>query len=337
MLAGRNAKHHGSWLSRSRPGFGWFVLVPGLAAAVALVSLGAAPWEGSAGRAAAFPAGLAVHVAPDAPGYTQPADAAELDGAIFVLDTGNDRILVQDGEGRVDRAIDGSVDGQPALKAPMAIASSGGLLYVANSGASQVLVLEPSGRLVRTIDLAADYEGGARPRPVGVAVVNDGSLWVSDPDANRILQYGAEGQLLRSVGGERAGGTDGFNAPTGVTVDASGSVYVVDTLNGRVVKLSPEGEFRQQFGRPGDTAGTFSRPKDVAVDDDGNVYVSDGLLAAVQVFSADGKYLGFIGLSDPDDRGSGPLFKAPAGLSIVGERLYVIDRFAGLFIFDLHR
>ncbi|HET9477567.1 MAG TPA: NHL repeat-containing protein [Dehalococcoidia bacterium] len=337
MLAGRNAKHHGSWLSRSRPGFGWFVLVPGLAAAVALVSLGAAPWEGPAGRAPAFPAALAVQVDPEAPGYTQPADAIELDGSIFVLDTGNNRILVQDVEGRVDRTIDGSGDGQPALKGPMAIATAGGLLYVANSGASQVLVMETTGRLVKTIDLVADGADGAQPRPVGLAVAPDGSLWVSDPEANRILQYGAEGQLLRSVGGERAGGADGFNAPTGITVDASGSVYVVDTLNSRLVKLSPEGNFQKQFGRPGDTAGTFSRPKDVAVDGRGNVYASDGLLAAVQVFSADGKFLGFIGRSDPDDRGSDSLFKAPAGLSVAGERLYVVDRFAGLFIFDLNR
>ncbi len=337
MLAGRKVLRAGSWFSRSRPGFGWLVLVPGLVAAVALVSIAAAPWQSSAGRAPAFPAALVTQVDPEAAGYTQPADAAELDGMIFTLDTGNNRILVQDSVGGVQRVIDGSVDGEPVLKAPMAIASGGGYLYVANSGASQVLVLEPGGRVVRTIDMAAEGTDRPAPRPVGLAPAPDGSIWVSDPDANRLLHYSPEGQLLSSLGGVRASGADGLNAPTGMAVDASGSVYVVDTLNGRVVKLSADGKFEQQFGRPGDTAGTFSRPKDVALDARGNVYVSDGLLVAVQVFSAEGKYLGFIGRSDPDDARSGSLFKAPAGLSVAGERLYVIDRFAGLFIFDLNR
>ena len=323
--------------SRSLPGFGWFVLVPGLVAAAALVSLAAAPWEGSAGRAPAFPASLVLQVDPGATGTKQAADAVELNGMIFALDTGNNRILVQDAEGRVERVIDGFAEGQPALKGPMSIATDGTSLYVANSGASQLLVLEPGGSLVQTIDMAADNAGGPAPRPVGLALAPDASLWVSDPDANRLLQYSPEGQLLRSLGGARAGGSDGFNSPTGVTVDTSGSVYVVDTLNGRVVKLSAEGTFLQQFGRPGDTAGTFSRPKDVAVDVRGNVFVSDGLLAAVQVFSPEGKYLGLIGRSDPGDASSRPLFKAPAGLSVAGDRLFVVDRFAGLFIFGVNR
>lgn len=338
MLAGRRVRLPGSRLSRAQAAFGWLVLIPVVVAAVAFVSLAAAPWQGSSGRAEPFPAALVLNVAPDAAGYRQPADAVELDGTIFALDTGNNRILVQDRAGLVKRVIDGSVDGQPLLKAPMSIASDGRYLYVANSGASEVLVLDPGGRVVKTTDLApADGETDRMPRPVGLAVASDGTLLVSDPDSNRLLQYDAEGQLLRTLGGTRAGGNEGYNAPTGVTTDASGDIYVVDTLNGRVVKLSPDGAHLQQFGRPGDTAGTLSRPKDVAVDARGNVYVSDGFLAAVQVFGPSGDYLGFIGRSDPGDPRSTSLFTAPAGLSVAGDRLYVVDRFAGLFVFKLTR
>jgi hypothetical protein len=72
----------------------------------------------------------------------------------------------------------------------------------------------------------------------------------------------------------------------------------------------------------------------VAVDAGGNVYVSDSLLAAVQVFGPSGEYLGFIGREDPGDPRSKSLFTAP-GLSIAGDRLYVMDRFEGLFAFRL--
>lgn len=321
--------------TRVRAGLAWLALVPLLVAAIALVSVLAAPSQGSSGRARVFPAELVMQVDPQDAGYTQPADAVEIVGALFVLDTGNNRILVQDTAGAVQRVIDGLADGQPLLKAPMAIASDGRYLYVANAGASEVLVLEPGGLLVRRVDLNPDAAAGQSARPVGVAVTAGGALVVSDPDHNRVLQLGAEGQLLRSLGGARASGTEGFSAPTGVATDGAGNLYVVDTLNGRVVKLSPDGAFLQQFGRPGDTAGTFSRPKDVAADASGNVYVSDGLLAAVQVFSPKGEYLGFIGRSDPDDPRSGSLFKAPAGISVSGNRLYVVDRFAGLLVFQL--
>jgi len=334
MLAGREVRLPASRPARSRAAFAWLVMTAVLVAAVAFVSLAAAPWQGSHGRAQTFPAELVVDVDPETAGYRQPADAVELDGAIFALDTGSNRILVQGGSGLVQRVIDGS-EGQPLLKAPMSIASDGRHLYVANSGASEVLVMDHTGRLISTLRIEPQAAGGRAPRPVGVAVAPDGTLWVSDPDSNRVLQYGAEGEFLRALGGTRAGGGEGYNAPTGISIDAAGNIYVVDTLNGRVVKLSPDGTPLQQFGRPGDTAGTFSRPTDVAVDVRGNVYVSDGLLAAVQVFDATGKYLGFIGRGDPEDPHAGSLFTAPAGVSVAGDRLYVVDRFAGLFVFSL--
>ncbi len=313
------------------------------ALAVVLVSVSTTPWSGPSRRAAVFPANLTMHIAaPSHPGggamggYGQPADAVELGGQLFVLDTGNNRILVQDRAGNVHRIIDGSSDERLALRVAMALTTDGRYLYVANSGASQVLVLEPAGTVVNTLDLPPDATTGRLARPIGIAVAPDGDLFVSDPDGNRVFHYDSDGALLQSLGaGVRAGGSDGFNAPGGVALDAAGYIYVVDILNGRVVKLSPDGSFAQSFGRPGDTAGTFSRPKDVAVDDGGNVYVSDGLLAVIQVFSPAGEYLGFIGRADPADPGSQSLFTAPAGLTVAGDRLYVVDRFAGLFAFQL--
>jgi DNA-binding beta-propeller fold protein YncE len=318
------------------------VLLAVLALAVAAVTLTSTPWSRSVERAPVFPARLVLEIkAPVHPGeslgkYGQPADVVEIDGVYFVLDTGNNRILAQDRVGTVMRVIDGSAGEGYRLDEPMALASDGRLLYVANTRAAQVLILDRSGALVRAIDLAATAPADVTPRPVGLALTADGGIVVSDLDNNRLLYFDAEGTLLRTVGaGARAAGSGGFNAPGGVTVDEAGFTYVADILNGRVAKVSPEGEIVQQFGRPGDTAGTFSRPKDVAVDAAGNVYVSDGLLAAVQVFDAGGAYLGFIGRADPEDRRSGSLFMAPAGISVAGDKLYVMDRFAGLLVFDL--
>ena len=289
-----------------------------------------------------YPAHLARHIEnpsahgqPAGLGWNQPSDMAVLGGRWFVLDTGNNRILELDGRGAVRQALDRGGDERLTLKGAMAIASDGTYLYVANSGASEVLVLTPDGGVVRSFPVG---ESGDRTpaRPIGLAVAGNGDVLVSDAANHRVQRYDRDGRLLWTAGGgRRSGGGEGFNAPGGLALDPAGNAYVVDILNGRVVKLSPEGSFLREYGSLGDTAGALSRPKDVAIDSAGNVYVSDGLLAAVQVFSAAGDYRGFIGLKDPADRDSGALFRAPAGLTIVGSSLYVVDRFASVFVLDL--
>ncbi|MDP2675638.1 MAG: NHL repeat-containing protein [Dehalococcoidia bacterium] len=278
------------------------------------------------------------HVQPSGAGWNQPSDIVALGGRWFILDTGNNRILELSKEGAVLHVLDRRLDGRLAFREAMAIASDGRYLYVANSGAAQVLVLTPDGGLVRTFPVGS-IEGDSLPaRPIGLVVGGNGEFLVSDAANHRVLRYDGEGRLLWAAGsGRRAGGEEGFNTPAGLALDQAGNVYVVDILNGRVVKLAPDGTFLDQYGRLGDTAGTLARPKDVAIDAAGNVYVSDGLLAAVQVFGPTGEYRGFIGLKDPADRGSGALFRAPAGLAIAGSSLYVVDRFAAVFVLELPR
>jgi len=286
-----------------------------------------------------YQAKLLQHVqSPEEDAWRQPAAVTVLDGQVFLLDTGNDRILALDGHGSVERVLDSRLDGGPALKGAMAIAADAQFLYVANSGARQVLVLTPAGQVTKTIELEKVQEGDTdSPRPIGIAVSPQGELLVTDADNSRLLRYDGDGRLLKVMGeGGRGAGTVGFNTPAGVALDDRGSAYVVDMLNGRVVELSPDGTFLRELGELGDSGGTFSRPKDVALDADGNIFVSDGLLAAVEVFSPDGRYLGFIGREKPGDPKSGSLFHAPAGLEIVGDRLYVVDRFAGLFVFRIN-
>lgn len=269
--------------------------------------------------------------------WSQPAAVAAIDGDIFLLDTGNDRIVVPDGDGGPGRVLDTRLDEGPALQGAMAMTSDGEYLYVANSGARQILVLTPAGEVIETIELEKVAEGDAeRPRPIGIAVDPQGELLVTDAANNRLLRYDAGGRLLQAIGeGVRGAGSRAFNVPAGVASDSAGNAYVVDMLNGRVVQVSPEGTFMRHLGELGDSGGTFSRPKDVALDDEGNIFVSDALLAAVEVFSPDGRYLGFIGREDPSDPNSDSLFHAPAGIEIVGDRLYVVDRFAGLFVFRI--
>lgn len=267
--------------------------------------------------------------------WLMPTAAVAVGDELVVVDTGNNRILKVDEAGRVLATFDVTSTPGLSLRMPMALASDGGRLFVANSSGAEVLVLDLSGRVEAVLSLRPGANE-RMPRPIGVAVTLDGGIVVSDADNHRVLRLNKDGEVLWSAGaGIRAGGAEGFNVPGALAVDRAGYIYVVDTLNGRVVELSPKGSFVREFGRLGDAAGTLSRPKGVAVDGEGRVFVSDGLLAAVEVFAPDGTYLGLIGRRDPTDPSSDSLFVAPAGLALVGKRLLVTDRFAGVIAFDL--
>jgi DNA-binding beta-propeller fold protein YncE len=286
-----------------------------------------------------YPATLVQQIATPAGGesWLLPAAAAPTDEGLFIVDTGNNRILQLDASAHVAATFGPNAAVPVALNQPMDMVAANGKLYVANSLGGNIVVLEPSGKVARTIPLPQVSPADRMPRPLGIAVNAAGQIVVSDGDNNRVLFLDAEGGLITAAGtGTRSNGRDGFNVPSRLALDSAGNVYVVDTLNGRVVKLSPDGVFLQQFGEPGDTAGTLSRPKGVAVDSLDRVYVSDGLQAAVQVFGPDGSPLGFIGREQPGNDASDSIFRAPGAMTIIGDRLYVVDRFAGVITLRLN-
>ncbi len=285
-----------------------------------------------------WPATLVLHVPLDAATQAdQPADVALLGGNMYLVDTAHGRLLEVSGDGTQFTVLDTKVDPQLSLATPMAITTDQGELYVADSDSGRVLVVDASGAVSRVISLERAASADALPpRPVGIAVYEDGSFVVSDANNNRLIRYDGDGKVIWNVGTGAADASDtGFNAPVGVALDNEGNVYVVDMYNSQIKKYSPDGQFISSFGQLGDQAGQFSRAKAIAVDDAGHVFVSDGLQAAVQVFDGAGTFLGFIGRADPDDPNSGSLFQAPHGLKIIDNKLYVVDRFNGLFVFAL--
>ncbi len=267
--------------------------------------------------------------------WLMPAGAVTIGESIFVVDTGNNRILKLASDGGPATAVGNPDEHGPALRMPMAIATDGQRLFIANSLGANIVILDSSGRLENVISLPDDATGSA-PRPIGLAVTSDGGLVVSDAEHHRVLRLNATGAPVWSAGtGTRGRGAEGFNVPAALAVDGAGNIYVVDTLNARIVELSPAGRFVREIGERGDTAGTLARPKGVAVSKAGHVFVSDGLLVAIEVFDPDGTYLGLIGRRDPADMNSPSVLVAPAGISLVGDMLLVTDRHAGLVTFEL--
>lgn len=162
--------------------------------------------------------------------------------------------------------------------------------------------------------------------PTGLASAEDGCLYVSDTHNGAVHRISAGGQLTTVL--------EGLKDPMGLCW-ADGSLYVAETganrilclKDGKMTVVAGSGEEGFRDG-PAESAG-FSAPQGVAVAEDGTVYVSDTANSAVRrVRNGQVDTLLARDLADPE---SGyPV--SPAGLALVGGRLYVCDSFTGTLL-----
>ena len=264
-------------------------------------------------------------------GVSQPADLAIAHGRVFVLDTLNDRVLEIDKTGKTIRKIDAASDPRISLHNPMGIASFGKNLYIADTLGHQVVIVTIDGLFQQAIQMSKNPGDAKEPRPIGIAVNKEGEFIVADADNHRVIMFNASGEEAKAIGtGRKERGNKGFNTPCGVAYGSDGSFYVVDIMNSRVQEFNRDGKFVRRVDNTKEIH--LGRPKYVAVNSEGSILVSDGLLGIIHMFDKKGKYKGVVGRKR-DTKKAVTIFEVPAGLKLDGSRLYVIDRFAGLYIF----
>ncbi len=264
--------------------------------------------------------------------WSQPS-AVVVDGdRVYILDTGNNRILSTDGLGVVDSIICETDDCAFTLNGPEDMDLHDGLFYVANTGAGTVEVIDPAGSVVRTLEFPADADEAART--TGVYVANGGTTYVSDATSGRVGIFGADGEFQSFFGEANGPGALSFAQPAGLTIDKEGNLYVAEFGAGRIQKLSAEGRHLAMFWMiPG--AVNTSEAADVVIGDNGFVYMADNKRSVVHVFAESGKYLGIVGLVDASRPDSTGALLRPYGLAIEGDRLTVIDRTRGQLVFRI--
>jgi DNA-binding beta-propeller fold protein YncE len=294
-----------------------------------LATFVAAGWPGGAGAQIPLVAARAVGtLQPNSP-LSLPTDVAvAADGRVWVVDSGHDRIVAFDPQGRPAGAFGTRGEGAGQLRDPVGIGlGSDGTVWVADRGNHRLVGFAADGRSSRAI-AAGDGDSTATP----VDVVADATrLYVTLADRHGVVVIDPAGGPPRSFGslGEKPGQ---FRYPAGIARDRDGTLLVVDALNSRVQRFAADGTDRQVIGHLGVLPGDLHRPKGIAVDARGRVYVSDSILGVVQVFAADGALVGVLATDGVVRR-----FEAPAGLAISERgRLYVTDMLAAtVTAFDL--
>jgi len=243
--------------------------------------------------------------------------AAASNGNLYVVDSGNHRVVIFDSSGRRIGQLGGRGSGDGQLQDPVGIdiATDGGI-YVADRGNARIVKFFSDGSAPISIPLQANGEDVV---PIDVAVSPSAAeFFVTDNNSHRVLVFSSAGELLRSWGGE--GDNPGqFRYPATLTLTKS-AVFVVDVLNARIQSFDFNGDSNKVFGKLGAGPGTFFRPKGVAVDAAGRVYITDSYLGVIQVFSSDGEFLHAIG-----EEGVPARFDNPVGLTSPGARIVLVQ------------
>ncbi|XP_005113065.2 tripartite motif-containing protein 2 [Aplysia californica] len=174
---------------------------------------------------------------------------------VYVLDTGNSRIVVLGRDGSVLRHL-GPAGVEQQSATGLSVMSSGQLVVI-NWRSKMVSVLSPEdGSLVRSFTTPGFVE------PIDVAVNSRGEVVVADSGAKKIFKFDTSGNLVTTFGSH--GDKDGqFKVISGLCVGKNDEILVADH---RIQIFTKDGKYSRKLVDPG--SGSYGG---IAVDSAGNV------------------------------------------------------------------
>jgi len=238
-------------------------------------------------------------------------------GAIYIADSGNNRIRVLNNDGSIATiAGNGNAglfgDGGPALKAalhaPQSVAvDSNWNMYIADTMNHTIRIVSPDGTISSFSGNHIGFAGDDGPAaqallnyPTSVVVDAANNLYVVDQGNHRVRRIAADTGIITTVAGSDipflGDGGIGIYArldkPQAVAVDGSGNLYITDAVQNRIRRVDSGGGITTIagtgnccYGNDGGPAvnADISAPWGLAVDSAGNLYLADSGNQAIRL------------------------------------------------------
>lgn len=233
--------------------------------------------------------------------------AVSPDGTLYVLDTGNHRVLHLSAEGEVLNtwgsfsAGEGEIGPEGTFNEPWGIAlGPDGSVYVADTWNHRIQKFDPDGDFLNSWGRFGQNETpDAFWGPRDVAVDDQGHVYVSDTGNKRIAVFDSRGNFLLDFGQGGLGNSE-FSEPVGLALDQTGRLYVADTWNQRIQVFSPDEQgIARLFDTKWDILGWYGQSLEnkpyLAVDGEDRVFVTDPEGARILVFTGRGEFLHYWG------------------------------------------
>ena len=199
---------------------------------------------------------------------------ADIDGNLYVTDTGNSTIRQVSASGAVTTLAGaagqcGSVDGNAGNARfcnPQGITlDRNGNLYVADTANHTIRRIDRANNVTTVAGVAGacgSADGrGAQARfcePQDIKVDDDGYLYVADTANSTIREISPSGEVRTIAGAAgQCGSVDGqgatarFCRQAGLTIDGAGNLFVADTGNGTIRRIGTSGEVNTVIGVAG--------------------------------------------------------------------------------------
>lgn len=248
-----------------------------------------------------------------------PTDVEVYQSRIYIVDSGNNQIVVLNKEGKTQFSVGREGQGEGEFQDPVGIGvDHEGLIYVADTGNHRIQIFTAEGKYSGAIAVSS---GGKPVRPIDVAVdPSTHDIFVTGNNNHKVMVFNRSGRLIREWGGNGTE-TGKFRYPATIAVTRNFDIAVVDVFNTRVQLFQRDGYFLITLGEWGVLPGHLFRPKGVAVDQLGYIYVSDSYMNVIQVFNDSGQFLYILKLTDTRHE-----IVTPAGIAVAGNnRLYVTE------------
>jgi tripartite motif-containing protein 71 len=230
--------------------------------------------------------------------------AVDLLGNLFIVDSGNDRLVKCDSEGRFMAETGGFGWEAGQFNRPTYVAADNGLnAYVADTQNKRIQRFDQSLNFVSSIQIKARSDFSGFGLIEGIAINSSGEIIVSDVEEDLLVKLSSSYEYEKTFGG-LAEVPGGLRDPLGAFINQDGSTYVADSENDRVVVFDVFGNFVKSMGER-----ILSHPSGVAVALDQTVYVADTGDNSIAVLDPDGNLIlryggdasGLVSLSKPTD------------------------------------
>ncbi len=246
-----------------------------------------------------------------------PSDVALYKDRVYVVDSGNNRIMVFDRKGNFKFVFASAGSGDGQLLGPLGIDVDGsGNVYVADRNNYRIQVYDRSGKYIRQFPVV---EKGVKIKPVDVLIYpKSHRLYVTGNSNHKVMAFNTDGKFLMSWGGYSVKEGE-FRYPATMALTIDKKIAVTDVLNSRVQVFNNDGSYLVSVGNWGVLQGQLVRPKGVTIDHQGRFYISDSYMGLVQVFDSNSRFLSVLGSNGKPEDISGAV-----GMSIDFENhLYV--------------
>ncbi|MEW6370090.1 MAG: hypothetical protein AB1584_04090 [Pseudomonadota bacterium] len=172
-------------------------------------------------------------------------------------------------------------------------------------------------------------------KPQGITLDRNGNLYVADTANHTIRRIDRANNVTTIAGAAGAcGSADGrgaqarFCEPQDIKVDDDGYLYVADTANSTIREISPSGDVRTIAGAAGQcgsvdgqgTTARFCRQAGLTIDGAGNLFVADTGNGTIRRIGISGEVNTVIGVAGAQNVVLGPLpgsLNAPRGITVL--------------------